>query len=107
MEWRAESRGSKLVEKGDAADTVSRARLPGHQRADEPGRVALTLVQDHWLRRLRFHMPSFGSLSARSHDTVLIGRRYYGRTWCLLETDRSYGRGEDRTLDTLLHSQAG
>ena len=60
MEWRAESRGSKLVEKGDAADTVSRARLPGHQRADKPGRVALAVVQDHWLRRLRFHMPSFG-----------------------------------------------
>src|SRR6266576_382771 len=68
MEWRAESRGSKLVEKSDAAGTVSRARLPGHQRADKPGRVALAVVQDHWLRRLRFHMPPFRPRNGRWYD---------------------------------------
>src|SRR5205807_5397596 len=72
MEWRAKSSGSKLVEKGDAADTIGRARLPGHERADEPGRVALTLVQDHWLRRLRFHMPPSDDCQ-RATTTVVIG----------------------------------
>src|ERR1700682_4648797 len=48
-----------MIKKGAPPMPVSPPPLPDHQGADKPGRVALAVVQDHWLRRLRFHMPSF------------------------------------------------